>query len=838
MKVIKRNGDIQDYSPEKISKIFKLCFSDAKKEVDPETLEKLLKRVKSKLPKGSDTVNVSEIHDSMEKVLLEGKFWDEAKYYIIHRYKKTESYRSIESIVTETGCDSLRDTLESVSYDFPEPAHNLEILADKFSSFIKPGMGVDEKLDTLTKCAVELTTAEAPGWEFISARIFCFQILRDIDKKLGELGILDYPSKVDYLVSQDLMGDYIQKTYTREELAEAHSFIDRSRNNLLNYSGLKLLSDRYIIKTYDKEFIESPQEMWLGIALHLAIPEKPENRMHWVKKFYDIISKLEVTMATPTTSNARKPHHQLSSCFIDTVPDSLNGIYRSLTNFAKVSKEGGGFGAWMGSVRASGSDIRGHKGASGGIIGWLRSFNDTAVSVNQLGTRAGSIACYIPVWHKDLLEFLSVRTNNGDDRMKAHDIFTGVCYPDLFWKMAEGDLNQPWYLFCPHEIRKHQGYSLEDFNGPEWETKYKECILNKALPRKKVTVKDIVRLVIKSSVETGQPFLFNSDTVQEANPNKHAGKIYCSNLCTEIAQNQSPIEEGSETINPDGSVTETVKPGDFVICNLASLTLGRLPLNEDREYLRDVIRTVIRAMDNVIDLNYYPLKFAEITSHKYRALGLGAAGLHHALAVRGIKWESEDHLRFGDSVFEYINYCAIEASSDLAAEKGSYSMFQGSEWQTGKYFERRGYNSQEWLELKSKVATQGMRNGYLLAVAPNGSSSIFSGTTATCDPVHSRFFLEEKKGAMLPRLAPELNDKTWWMYKSAYNIDQSWTIRAAGIRQRHIDQAQSMNLYITQDYSMRQILDLYILAWRSGVKTIYYTRSKSLEAEECETCSA
>lgn len=585
--------------------------------------------------------------------------------------------------------------------------------------------------------------------------------------------------------------------------------------------------------------IERVQEMFLGIALHLAMPEK-EDRLMWVRRIYDLLSKLEVTMATPTLSNSRKPSHQLSSCFIDTVPDSLDGIYRSLDNFSQVSKFGGGMGMYFGKVRATGGNIRGFKGVAGGVIRWMRLVNDTAVAVDQLGMRQGAVAVYLDVWHKDLPEFLQLRTNNGDDRMKAHDIFPAICYPDLFWKMAEEDMNQNWSLFCPNEIMRIKGYCLEDCYGEEWERKYLDCVNDQRLSRRVISIKDIVRLVLRSAVETGTPFTFNRDTVNRANPNAHKGMIYCSNLCTEIAQNMAPIETVSkevETKNGDTVVVTTTRPGEFVVCNLASLSLGRLPL-EDEEKMKEKVATVVRALDNVINLNFYPVPYAQLTNQRYRSIGLGISGYHHALAKRRIKWESEEHLEFMDKVFETINRAAILASSNLAKEKGSYQFFEGSDWQTGAYFDKRGYDSDEWQDVRKTVALQGMRNAYLLAVAPTSSTSIIAGTTAGLDPIMKRFFLEEKKGSMLPRVAPELSDETYWMYKSAYLINQKWSVRASGVRQRHIDQAQSMNLYITNDFTMRQILDLYLLAWKEGVKTIYYVRSKSLEVEECESCSS
>lgn len=578
----------------------------------------------------------------------------------------------------------------------------------------------------------------------------------------------------------------------------------------------------------------------MGIALHLALREKADVRMGWVRRFYDMLSRLEVTMATPTLSNARKPHHQLSSCFIDTVPDSLEGIYRSVDNFAQVSKYGGGMGMYLGKVRAKGGSIRGFRGAAGGVVRWIRVINDTAVAVDQLGVRAGAVAVYLDAWHRDLPEFLQLRTNNGDDRMKAHDVFPAVCYPDLFWRMAQEDLDQPWHLMCPHDILVARGYALEDYFGDEWERRYLECVADPRIPKRTVTVKDVVRLVLRSAVETGTPFAFMRDAVNRANPNPHAGMIYCSNLCTEIAQNTSEIQSVSQEVVTEGGdtvIVTTTRPGDFVVCNLASLSLGRLPV-EDDAYLARTVRTAVRALDNVIDLNFYALPYAKVTNRRYRSIGLGVSGYHHMLAKRGIGWETQAHLDFADDVFERINRHAIEASCELARERGAYEKFEGSDWQTGAYFGKRGYTSPAWRELAARVAKHGLRNAYLLAIAPTSSTSIIAGTTAGLDPVMRKFFLEEKKGAMLPRVAPELSPATWWYYKPAHYIDQTWSMRAAGVRQRHIDQAQSVNLYITNEYTMRQVLGLYLEAWRDGVKTIYYVRSKSLEVDECESCSS
>lgn len=840
MKIIKRNGAAEAYDNRKIAVAIGKSFGSTGKVVSDEEMAEMVAEVEQFVTDNPALRTVEDIQNQVEKRLMAHGYYEEAKNYILFRFQRNELRKAVNEMATAVGDSGLGEVLHEVAREYRERAYSMVALHEKFASFCKSDMTAKEAFDALIKAAVELTTPEAPAWEMISARVLSYYAARKVGALEEELGIAGFYDKLKYMTTEGLYGDYILANYTEDEINEAATLMRPERDKLLNYSGLDLLLKRYVIKTYAGKALERVQEMFLGIALHLAMPEKKDCRLMWVGRIYDLLSRLEVTMATPTLSNARKPNHQLSSCFIDTVPDSLDGIYRSLDNFSQVSKFGGGMGMYFGKVRATGGSIRGFKGVAGGVVRWMRLVNDTAVAVDQLGMRQGAVAVYLDVWHKDLPEFLQLRTNNGDDRMKAHDIFPAVCYPDLFWRMAAEDLNQNWYLFCPNEIMRLKGYCLEDCYGEEWERKYLDCVRDRRLSRRVISVKDIVRLVLRSAVETGTPFTFNRDTVNRANPNGHKGMIYCSNLCTEIAQNMAPIESVSKTVETkdgDTVVVTTTRPGEFVVCNLASLSLGRLPL-EDEEQMKEKVATVVRALDNVITLNFYPVPYARITNQRYRSIGLGVSGYHHALAKRHIKWESEEHLAFVDKVFETINRAAILASSELANEKGSYPLFEGSDWQTGAYFDKRGYTSTAWKAVRDVVARQGMRNAYLLAVAPTSSTSIIAGTTAGLDPVMKRFFLEEKKGSMLPRVAPELSDATYWMYKGAYLIDQKWSVRASGVRQRHIDQAQSMNLYITNDFTMRQVLDLYLLAWRCGVKTIYYVRSKSLEVEECESCSS
>lgn len=844
MNIIKRNGSVEAYERAKIVRVIERAFRSVGNDLAPEQLNSMVETIEQSLfadARQGLNLHVEDIQDLVEKTLIEENYYKEVKSFILYREDRKRKRRTRSQIVAcfpeIEGMDAF---LKQVEGDFDEEVYGLEYLLMKFQSFYKMGMSLNERFYFLVKACVELTTKEAPRWEFIAARVYFLEYQRNLASQMAQHGIDDLYEKIEYLTEEGLYGAYILQHYNREEILEAATFIDEERNKLINYSGMELLVKRYVVHTHAGVPMESIQEMYLGIALHLAMLEARECRLMWVRRFYDMLSTLKVTMATPTLANARKPFHQLSSCFIDTVPDSLDGIYRSVDNFAQVSKFGGGMGLYFGKVRARGSAIRGFEGAAGGVIRWIRLANDTAVAVDQLGVRQGAVAVYLDVWHRDLPEFLALRTNNGDDRQKAHDVFPAVCYPDYFWQQARDNIEGDWYMMCPHDVYTVKGYHLEDSFGEEWTERYLDCVADHRINKRVVPIKDIIRLIIKSAVETGTPFAFNRDIVNRANPNSDKGIIYCSNLCTEIAQNMSAIEsveQRVETIDGEEVVVTVTKPGDFVVCNLASLSLGHIDVNNYDE-IEGVVKSVTRALDNVIDLNFFPVPYARINNHRYRPVGLGVSGYHHMLAKQHIHWESEEHLEFVDRVFEDINYAVIKASCENAAEKGAYPLFEGSDWQTGAYFDKRDYNSPRWQALRKDVAAYGMRNGYLMAIAPTSSTSIIAGTSAGVDPIMNRFFLEEKKNGLMPRVAPELSMDTYWYYKSAHLVDQSYSVRAAGIRQRHVDQAQSMNLYITNDYTFRKVLNLYIQAWECGVKTIYYIRSKSLEVEECESCSS
>ncbi|ATA59251.1 ribonucleoside-diphosphate reductase alpha subunit [Geobacillus stearothermophilus] len=684
---------------------------------------------------------------------------------------------------------------------------------------------------------------EEPDWTFVCARLYLRQLYREAARQRGydereRYG--DFYSLLVALTEQGVYSPFLLERYTKEEVDAIGAFLDPEKDKLFTYIGLRTLADRYLARDYERRLYELPQERFLVIAMTLMVNEPPKRRLELVKEAYWALSNLYMTVATPTLANAGKSYGQLSSCFVDTVDDSLQGIYDSNTDIANLSKSGGGIGVYLGKIRSRGSDIKGFKGVSSGVIPWMKQLNNTAVSVDQLGQRKGAISVYLDVWHKDIFAFLDARLNNGDERLRTHDLFTGVCIPDLFMEQVEqrGD----WYLFDPHEVRKVMGFSLEDFYDEEkgcgsFREKYWQCVNEPRLSKEKVPAIEVMKSIMRSQLESGTPFMFYRDEVNRQNPNRHLGMIYCSNLCTEIAQNQSPTVMKRQYVK-DGTIIIEKIPGDFVVCNLSSINLARAVTDG---VLARLIPIQMRMLDNVIDLNNIPVLQAGLTNEKYRAVGLGTFGWHHLLALKGIRWESDEAVRYADELYETIAYLAIQASMELAKEKGSYPAFPGSDWQTGAYFERRGYESHgelDWDRLKQDVARYGMRNGYVMAVAPNASTSIIAGSTASIDPIFLKVYAEEKKDYKIPVTVPDLNEQTTWYYKSAYHIDQRWSIKQNAARQRHIDQAISFNFYVVNTIKAKELLDLHLTAWKSGLKTTYYVRSTSGTIDECDSCAS
>ncbi len=718
----------------------------------------------------------------------------------------------------------VRPMIEFATRDLPVDAEAFEAEA---AMEWHDGITVDVIQASLIATALRHLTPAQPAWDTVAARILLYDLYQQAasTRGLASPGYSNYPDLVHQLVASGQYASDLTVTYSDAELMEAGRWIDSTRDGLFTYAGLRLLADRYLVRTARQQTAELPQEAFLGIALTLAQAEAPAERLTWARRFYDALSRLDLTMATPTLANARRPAGQLSSCFVDTVDDSLESIYYSLTTFARISKAGGGMGSYLGKIRSAGGSIGNVPGIAKGVLPWARLYNDTAVAVDQLGQRSGAVSLWLDVWHPDVRDFLDARTPQGDERRKARDIFPGLCIPDAFMEAVDADA--AWHLFDPHAVHEALGFGLEDAYDVEWRRRYAECVDHPRLPRTTVRARDLWRQVLKAIHTSGTPFLFFRDTVNRTNPNPHAGMIYSSNLCTEILQNQSASRPTSPRAADGGSVVQTVDPGDLVVCNLASIHLGHVhqPADLDR-----IVPVAVRMLDDVIAINHLPVPQAAQTNSAYRAIGLGVHGYQQYLVARGIGWESEAHVAEADALFERIAYRAIAASADLAAERGAYPRFPGSAWDTGAYFAQRGYTSPPWQALAERVHAQGLRNGYLLAIAPTGSTSILADATPGIDPVFDHCWREDKQEYAVERLAPGLTAATASQYATAHRVDQAWSIRAAAARQRHLDQSQSLNIYRTPSMDAKTMASWYHLAWSLGVKTVYYFRNLNQEA--------
>lgn len=722
-------------------------------------------------------------------------------------------------------------------------------------------------------------------FEFLAARILLNSLYkrasknRSYDKALNN-GYGDYYGLLLTLGEKNLVDPQLFVSYSPQELQEAGKFIVPERDYKLTYAGVYNMSERYLIRDKDlsRSVYELPQERYLTIALAVNRLEDPVIRMKQVKDHYEVMSKQEITMATPTFANAGRPDAQFSSCFILTTEDSLQGIYDDNTDAARLSKAGGGIGIYTGFLRSAGSSIKGNKGVSSGTVGWLKQLNNTAVSVNQLGTRAGAIAAYTDVFHADIESFLELRLNTGDQNRRAHELFQGLTIPDLF--MTRVQQRGDWFIFDPWEVKQELGFYLQDFFDKEkWDGKgapdkdlhafsyhYLQAVdSNKLTSKKRIPAIELMKKIMRAQLETGLPYMFYRDTVNRDNPNNHIGMIYCSNLCSEIAENQSPTTM-EEEYTENGKIVIYKDAGDLVVCNLSSTVLNNIftpditlvvsPDIKPEEQpafdrLQEVVRIQTRATDNVIDVNNLPILQAELTNQKYRAIGLGEQGIAAVLATHQIEFDSHEATVVIEKIEKYIMLYAIEASADLGEEKGNYSVFNDSQWNTGEWLDRR-FDSLDALDTPyfSRVrekAMKHMRNAYLRAVAPTGSTSLLAGSTAAADTVYDTIFFDGKKDSRTPVVAPGLNADSWFYYKPTMlmeyedtkDLGHMWAIFHNEKRQPWVDQATSFNLYILDDISAINLLRLHEEIWSRGIKTSYYTRSHDASrVDACVACSA
>lgn len=721
------------------------------------------------------------------------------------------------------------------------------------------GMSTTDIAKTLIQTAVTKIDIDRPNWSFVAARLQLFDlyhaVARNLKLKKGEI-----PTLAMYISHGIAEGKLFPSLANGYDLDDLENYLDQSRDYQFNYLGLKTLIDRYLVKDSRGKVIELPQHMFMCVAMFLA--QNEADKQVKAKEFYDVISKFEVMLATPTLSNARTNRHQLSSCYIGSSPDNIEGIFDGYKEQALLSKFGGGIGWDWNLIRGQASPIDNTPGAAGGTVPFLKIDNDIAIAVDQLGVRKGAIAVYIEPSHADILDFIDLKKNSGEERRRTHDLFPALWIGDDFMEAVATDSD--WNLYSTPGDK---------------------------VPSQTIKAKDLWKKILTSYYESGSPFLCFKDNANRANPNPHTGHIRSSNLCTEIFQNTEPdhymvklwlddgsyilqeenhlvmVENGSYKLANKVTSLDTIRahsgvkinstiesilvgspikvynvekeriPGRTAVCNLASVNLSKINSTSD---IQRVVPIAVNMLDNVIDLNFYPLKKVKDTNLATRAIGLGVMGEAQMLAEKQIMFGSQVHLEYIDRVMDDISYNVILASHKLAVEKGSYPEFSGSNWSKGilpidvanKYaLELTEYTSNnDWSSLR-KLSKQAMRNGYMMAIAPTSSISILVGTTQAIEPVYKRKWFEENLSGLIPVVVPNLSPDTYAFYKPAYEVDQLDIIKAAAVRQKWIDQGQSTNIFLSLDKASGKYMNqIYSLAHKLGCKSTYYLRSQSPEA--------
>ena len=691
---------------------------------------------------------------------------------------------------------------------------------------LRDGITTREIQDNLINCALEMCSPEEPDWRYVAGRLHIWSLWKDTLVARGyQYG--NYEKTVKTQVKKLLYDERIL-IYSEAELKEAGSWINPDWDIDYDYAGALLITSRYLLKN------ELPQEALLTCSLLLAIVEEPANRLHWAKKFYQAIAQRKISLATPILANLRTPKGSLTSCFILSIDDSLESIFDEITNAARISKNGGGVGVNVSRIRATGSWVMGKANASGGIIPWIKLLNDTAIAVNQGGRRAGAVTIGVDIWHLDVPEFLEMQTENGDQRRKAYDVFPQLVITDEFMRRVINKAE--WTLVDPYEVRNKLGIELAELWGEEFEEAYRlvEANLDKEiLLYKKINARDLFKTIMRSQVETGMPYIAFKDTINRANPNKHDGYIPGVNLCTESFSNVTPDKTAH-------------------CCNLVSLNLA----NIDKEEIESNCQIAVRILDNTIDITNPPFDNAKNHNDKYRTIGVGAMGLADWLAKRKLSYNNLSEI---SNLFEEIGYWCTYSSMELAKERGAYQAFLGSEWSQGKligakpvaWFLNNAVQPQRWQQLATDIQRFGIRNSHITAIAPNTSSSLVQGCTASVLPVYSRFFYDKWAKGTVP-IAPPFIEEAFWFYPENKNLEQQQVVKAIATMQEWIDTGISMELLFNLNEGVyfpaepnrcltaKDIFDTLVMAWELGCKAIYYIRTvqKDNFRESDDSCSS
>ena len=704
-----------------------------------------------------------------------------------------------------------------------------------------------------------------PNYTFATARILldslrseALSFLEITENATHEEMSALYPKALNAFVKKGIELELLNPELANYDLDLLGKAMIPDNDLLFSYLGIQTLYDRYFIHSNEIRF-ELPQVFFMRVAMGLALNE--ENREQRALEFYELLSSFDYMSSTPTLFNAGTMHSQLSSCYLTTVPDDLHGIYGALQDNAMLSKWAGGLGNDWTPVRGMGAHIKGTNGKSQGVVPFLKVVNDTAVAVNQGGKRKGAVCAYLETWHLDIEEFVELRKNTGDDRRRTHDMNTANWVPDLFMeRVFEG---KKWTLFTPNETPE-----LHDLSGEAFREKYEEyeklAQEGKLKAYKEVEAEELWRKILSMLFETGHPWITFKDACNLRSPQQHTGVIHSSNLCTEITLNTSNDE--------------------IAVCNLGSINIPNhldAEGNLNKEKLEKNVTTAIRMLDNVIDINYYAVPQAENSNFKHRPIGMGIMGFQDALYIKKIPYASEAAVDFADESMELVSYMAINASSDLAKERGSYSSYEGSLWsqgilpldsieilekQRGKDFIEVDKTTRlDWDALREKVKTQGMRNSNTMAIAPTATIANITGLTQSIEPTYSNLFVKSNLSGEFTvinmHLVAALKEIDMWdevmvydlknlngslesiarvpedikkLFATSFEVEPKWLIEAASRRQKWIDQSQSLNLYVSEPNGKK--LDvMYRMAWLRGLKTTYYLRSRSATTTEKST---
>ena len=699
-------------------------------------------------------------------------------------------------------------------------------LEARLTTRLRHGVTTREIQDNLINCALELCSLAEPQWRDVAGRLHIWSLWKDTIVSRG-YGYGDYAHTVKKQVEKGLYDSSILQ-YSTAELIQASSWLNPEWDKDYDYAGAVLLTKRYLLKD------ELPQEAYLTCALLLALVEPPETRLAIAKKFYEAIAKRKISLATPILANLRIPHGSLSSCFITAMDDNLESIFETITDTARISKNGGGVGVNVTRIRATGSWVMGKDNASGGIVPWIKLLNDTAIAVNQGGRRAGAVTVGVDIWHLDVPEFLEMQTENGDQRRKAYDVFPQLVIVDEFMRRVVA--KEEWTLVDPYEVRTKLGIELAELWGEEFASAYRLIeaeIGNTITLYKKVNARELFKEIMRSQVETGMPYLAFKDAINRANPNKHEGYIPGVNLCCESFSN---VKSGVEAHS----------------CNLVSINLA----NVEETELPNICQLAVRILDNTIDLTSPPFAASKAHNDKYRTIGVGCMGLADWLAKRRLTYDSLSDISY---LFEEVGYWCTHASMELAKTRGAYAAFEGSEWSKGKligakpveWFLTNARDKERWQSLAENIQEHGIRNSHITAIAPNTSSSLVQGCTASVLPVYSKFFYDKWAKGTVP-IAPPFIEDCFWYYHENKTLDQKKVVKAVATIQQWIDTGISMELLFNLNQGVyfpeqperclkaKDIFETLIMAWEEGCKAIYYIRTVQKDdfKESSEGCTA